>query len=182
VDALRRRGAVLLIGAASVAYLLDRLTKAWAERRLPERPIELLPGVLTLRFTTNSGGAFSLGESSPWIFVTATIVVSALIVGSAFRHRRALPAVALGLVLGGALGNLTDRIVRGPGFSGRVVDFIDLHVWPVFNVADSAIVIGAILLATSSFADGGSRRRTRAGEHDTERKPEHESQREPDAD
>jgi signal peptidase II len=65
--------------------------------------------------------------------------------------------VALGLVLGGALGNLTDRIVRGPGVSGRVVDFIDFHVWPVFNVADSAIVIGAVLLAM-----GGIRREREA--------------------
>ena len=164
-----------MVGAAASAYLLDRLTKAWAERRLPERPIDLVPGVLTLRFTTNSGGAFSLGESSPWIFVTATIVVSALIVASAFRHRRPLPAVALGLVLGGALGNLTDRIARGPGLSGRVVDFIDLHVWPVFNVADVAIVIGAILLAVSSFAEGRSQRRTRVPDE------ERESKREPDA-
>jgi signal peptidase II len=54
---------------------------------------------------------------------------------------------ALGLVLGGALGNLTDRAIRGSGFGGRVVDFIDLHVWPVFNLADSAIVVGAIVLA-----------------------------------
>jgi signal peptidase II len=59
--------------------------------------------------------------------------------------------VGLGLVLGGAVGNLTDRVIRGPGFSGEVVDFLDLQVWPVFNVADSAIVVGAALLLLSSF-------------------------------
>jgi signal peptidase II len=59
----------------------------------------------------------------------------------------------LGLVLGGALGNLTDRAIRAPGMRGRVVDFIDFHVWPVFNVADTAIVVGAILLAWAGFRE-----------------------------
>ena len=68
----------------------------------------------------------------------------------AFRVHRAAVAAGMGLVLGGGLGNLTDRIVRGDGFSGRVVDFIDLHVWPVFNVADAAIVVGAVLIVFSS--------------------------------
>ena len=76
---------------------------------------------------------------------------SGVIAATAFRHRSTLPSVALGLILGGALGNLTDRIVRGPEFSGRVVDFVDLHVWPIFNVADSAIVVGALLLAFGSL-------------------------------
>jgi signal peptidase II len=61
------------------------------------------------------------------------------------------PAVALGLVLGGAAGNLTDRLIRGSGLGGEVVDFIDFHVWPVFNAADSAIVIGAVVLVFLGF-------------------------------
>jgi signal peptidase II len=150
VDRVQRHAAVLLFIAAGVAYLLDRSSKAWVEHTLPGAPIEVIPGVLTLRFTTNSGGAFSIGGSAPWIFATATIVVSIVIVATAFRHRSPLTAVALGLILGGALGNLTDRIVRGPGLSGRVVDFVDLHVWPIFNIADSAIVVGAVLLAIAS--------------------------------
>jgi signal peptidase II len=79
--------------------------------------------------------------------------VSIAIVATAFRHTSLLTAAALGLVLGGALGNLTDRIVRGTGFTfnGRVIDFIDLHVWPVFNAADSAIVVGALLLGFTAF-------------------------------
>lgn len=154
MDRLRRRGATTLFALAGAAYLLDRVTKLWAERTLQEHPIDVVPGVLTLRFTTNSGGAFSLGQSAPWFFVTATVVVTGLIVLTAFRHTGRLTAAALGLVLGGAMGNLTDRIARGPRFSGRVVDFIDLHVWPVFNVADTAIVIGALLLAWTSFHDG----------------------------
>jgi signal peptidase II len=107
-----------------------------------------------LRYTTNSGGAFSLGSRAPWLFVAVTAAVVVVIVATAFRHRSMLQAVGLGLVLGGALGNLTDRILRGPAFRGRVVDFVDLHVWPVFNVADSAIVVGAILIALASLRTG----------------------------
>ena len=88
-----------------------------------------------------------------WLFAGATLIVSGLIVLTAFRSRNAGSALGLGLVLGGALGNLADRALRGPGLSGHVVDFIDLHWWPVFNVADSAIVIGAVLLAWTSFRD-----------------------------
>ena len=154
MDRVRRRGAAILFGTAAVVLTLDRLTKLWAERTLADAPIEVIRGVLTLRYTTNSGGAFSLGESAPWLFAAATITVSVAIVVTAFRHRDPFVAAALGLVLGGALGNLTDRALRGPGLSGRVIDFVDLHIWPVFNVADAAIVCGAVLLAWSSYRAG----------------------------
>jgi len=148
-----RRLAAWLYAAAGLTYATDRLTKLWAERSLAGRPpVTVILGVLQLNYTTNSGGAFGLGQSAPWVFAAATILVSAAIVASSFRLRNGLTAVALGLILGGAFGNLTDRAVRGQGlFSGRVVDFIDFHVWPVFNVADSAIVIGALLLAVSGI-------------------------------
>ena len=148
------RGAAWLFGTAAAVYLLDRITKLLVERHLEGRPpIELLPGV-RLVFTTNPGGAFSIGGGAPLVFVTATVLVSIVIVATAFRHTRVLPAVALGLVLGGALGNLTDRVLRGPGLRGRVIDFVDVGPWPVFNVADSAVVIGAILLAWSGLRAG----------------------------
>lgn len=150
-----RRGAAVLFAAAAAAYALDRLTKVWAENSLQGRSaVRVIPGVLDLRFTTNSGGAFSIGQRAPWLFVAATIAVAIAIVVTSFRHRGLVTAAALGLVLGGALGNLTDRIVRGPGLNGRVIDFIDFHVWPVFNAADSAIVIGAALLALTAFRHG----------------------------
>ena len=146
------RLAALLYLTAFAALGLDRLTKAWAEEALADRaPVEVIPRVLRLVYTTNSGGAFGLGQSAPWLFAGATIVVSVIIVAVSFRMTSPLVAVALGLVLGGALGNLTDRAVNGPGLTGRVTDFIDVRVWPVFNLADSAIVIGAILLAVSSL-------------------------------
>lgn len=155
MDRARRRGAIWLFTVAASVFLLDRVTKLWAERRLPGDPIDVIPGVLSFRFATNPGGAFSLGQDAPWFFATATVVVSILIVATAFRHTSVTTALALGLVLGGALGNLADRLSRGEGaFSGQVVDFIDLQIWPVFNLADAAIVVGAVMLAVGSFAGG----------------------------
>jgi signal peptidase II len=153
VSAPRGRAAALLFLMAVGAYGIDRATKVWAEVTLPGDPVDVIPGVLTLRFTENSGGAFSIGRSAPWFFVGVTTIVSLVIVATAFRHTSRAVAVSLGLVLGGALGNLTDRAIRGPDLRGNVVDFIDLHVWPVFNLADSAIVVGAILLAWVGFRD-----------------------------
>lgn len=148
----RARLAAILYAVAAGAYALDRITKAWAEASLADRPpIEVISGVLHLTYTTNSGGAFGLGQSAPWLFAAATIVVVGIIVVVSTRLTWVLTAVALGLVLGGALGNLTDRAIRGPGLTGRVIDFVDVRVWPVFNVADSAVLIGAVLLAVSSF-------------------------------
>jgi signal peptidase II len=160
VDGSRRRAARTLFLAALLAYGLDRITKIWAEASLPGDPIDVVPGVLTLRFTTNSGGAFSIGQRAPWFFVGVTAVVVAVILATSFRHTSRLVGASLGLVLGGALGNLTDRAIRAPGLRGRVVDFVDFHVWPVFNLADSAIVVGAILLAWMGFRDRERRSET----------------------
>lgn len=123
------------------------MTKLLAERHLEGRPpIDVIPGVLQFRFTTNPGGAFGLFGRATWLFVGASLVVIVIIVIASRHPPTRIAALALGLVLGGALGNLTDRLVRGPELSGEVVDFVDFQVWPVFNIADSCIVIGAALL------------------------------------
>jgi signal peptidase II len=158
MDAVRRRGGLLVLGVASAVVLVDRLTKVWAERSLAGHPREILGGLLTLRFTTNSGGAFSVGDAAPLFFAAAAIVVCAAIVATAFRQRSTVHGVALGLILGGALGNLIDRATRGPWLKGRVIDFVDPHVWPVFNVADAAIVCGAISLAIVAWREGRAAR------------------------
>lgn len=146
------RRAPLLFAVAAAALVLDQATKAWVVATLEGRPpIRVIPGVLSLNHTTNSGGAFGLGRSAPWIFAGATIIVSTVIVVASRRPMTRLTAVALGLILGGAFGNLADRALNGPGLRGEVTDFIDLQVWPVFNVADSAIVIGAVILAFASL-------------------------------
>ncbi len=147
------RLAAWLYATAAITYAADRLTKVWAERSLSGRPpLSVIPGVLRLTYTTNSGGAFGLGQSAPWLFAGATVIVAVAVVASSFRLHHVATAVALGLILGGAMGNLTDRATRGDGaLSGRVVDFIDVRVWPVFNLADASIVVGGLLLAATSL-------------------------------
>jgi signal peptidase II len=132
--------------------MLDRLTKVLAEANLQGRDaIELIPGVLQLRYTTNPGGAFGLFGRASWLFVGISVVVIVAVVVASRNLPSTATAIGLGLVLGGAVGNLTDRLIRGTGFSGEVVDFIDFRIWPVFNVADMGIVIGAAILLLSGF-------------------------------
>jgi signal peptidase II len=138
-----------LYGTAALVLALDQLTKHLVVTNLAGRPpVDLLDDVVQLRYTTNSGGAFSLLTGAPLFFgIMAIVIVGGII----YASRRAQPLsllVVLGLVLGGALGNLTDRLLRGDGLlRGEVVDFIKVGWWPVFNVADSCVVVGGILLA-----------------------------------
>ena len=154
----RARLALLLYGVGAAAYALDRTTKILAEQHLAGRPpVELIPNVLQLAYTTNSGGAFGILGGQPVLFFVASILVCVAILVASTRLASMTSAIALGLVIGGAVGNLTDRLIRGPGVSGRVIDFIDFHVWPVFNLADSAIVIGAVVLISFSMKDRDKR-------------------------
>ena len=143
---------MVLYGIAALVYAIDRVTKVLVEANLQDRPpVELIPGVLELRFTTNPGGAFGIFGDLSWLFVLISVVVVGAIVFASRNLPSTISAVGLGLVLGGAIGNLTDRLLRGPALGGEVVDFIDLHVWPVFNLADTGIVVGAALLLLSGL-------------------------------
>jgi signal peptidase II len=149
----RLRFAVWLYATALGVYLLDRVTKLIVESTLAGRPdVVLVRGVLHLNYTENAGGAFSLFGGQAWLFVGATALVVGVVLVASSRLTALPPAIALGLILGGALGNLTDRIVRGPGLSGKVIDFVDFRIWPVFNAADAAIVLGVLLMAWYSIA------------------------------
>jgi signal peptidase II len=145
----------LVVVTAAIVVLVDQLTKTWAVNRLSAGRIIDLVGSLRLNLAFNEGAAFSVGDGwnlGPWIAVLALAVVSTLVfTGPTARSR--FGAVAIGLVAGGALGNLLDRAFRaGSGFmGGRVVDWIDVQWWPVFNVADSAVCIGAVALAVYSI-------------------------------
>lgn len=123
---------------------VDQLTKQLALDRLADGPVHVIDGVLSWNLSYNSGGAFGLLQGFPEFFLVATIVVAGLILIWARSIGGTAHVLPLGLVLGGGLGNVFDRVVRDTG--GRVVDFIDLHVWPVFNIADSAIVVGVLTL------------------------------------
>jgi signal peptidase II len=145
----RSRRVLALYGTAALVLVLDQLTKHLVVTNLAGRPpVDLIGEVVQLRYTTNSGGAFSLLTGAPLFFgITAIVIVGGII----YASRRAQPLsllVVLGLVLGGALGNLIDRLLRGEGLlRGEVVDFVKVGWWPVFNMADSCVVVGGILLA-----------------------------------
>ena len=143
----------LVAAVGVVVVILDQLTKTWALRALADGPIESI-GSLQFQLLYNTGAAFSMGSGKglgPWVSLLAIVVVVGLSLGYTSRFR--LGAVAAGLIAGGAIGNLIDRAFRGDaGFlHGAVVDFIDLQWWPVFNVADASIVVGAGLLVLASL-------------------------------
>jgi signal peptidase II len=137
------RALVVLAAVAVVVYALDQISKALVVANLPEsRPIEVLGDLLTFQFVRNSGAAFSLASGSTWIFTIVATAVTIFIVVFARRIRSTGWAVLFGMLLGGTLGNLTDRYFREPGFpNGHVIDFLQIPLLPaIFNIADVAIV------------------------------------------
>jgi signal peptidase II len=160
----RPRGRIaVLLGVAVAVLVTDIVTKAVVVATLSDRaPIRLLGGVLKLRVTRNPGAAFSIGPSLTVVFAVIAVGVVVFILRTSRRIQSLAWAVTLGLLLGGATGNLTDRLLRAPGpFRGYVVDWIEIPHWPVFNVADSCIVCGgvlAVVLAVRGVSiDAGSR-------------------------
>jgi signal peptidase II len=148
-DFSRSRTYTFLLVAAAAVVALDQVTKSLALSALEDGPIDLVSGALTLRLTFNPGGAFGVLQGLPGFFLIATLVVIVLILVWAHKLDDQRWVIPLGMVLGGGVGNVIDRIFRDT--DGRVVDFIDLHWWPVFNLADASIVTGiaAILLLSS---------------------------------
>jgi len=138
----------LLVAAIVVGVVvLDQGTKIWALERLADGPIAVLGDDIGFRLSRNSGGAFSIFQGFTPLLAVLAIGLTVVLVRAVSRTRDPLMLVALALVLGGALGNLVDRLVRDPGFlRGEVVDWIGVGDFPTFNVADSAITIGAVLL------------------------------------
>ena len=143
-----RAGRPLLATAIVLGVvLLDQLSKWWAVSQLPSDPVRLIGDDIGFVLVRNTGSAFSLFQAfTPFLAIVA-IVVAVILVRTVRRTRDTLMVVGLSLVLGGALGNLIDRLFRTPGFlKGAVVDFVHVGDFPTFNVADSAITIGAILI------------------------------------
>jgi signal peptidase II len=165
----RSLGGPLAIAAAVV--VVDQLTKQWALRALDDGPIDV---VWTLRFNLafNKGMAFSQGTGlGPIIGVVALVVIVILLVSVGRSSSRVYP-LAVGLIIGGAVGNLIDRLFRDPGWlRGAVVDFIDLQWWPIFNVADMGITIGGALLLLSSVQAPRADEAHGSGGESSEREP-----------
>lgn len=138
----------MLLAVAVGVLALDIASKQIVVATLSDRMLRLLGGLLTLRESRNPGAAFSLGGPSETIVFSAIAIgVVIFIIRASRRIYSPAWAVALGLLLGGATGNLADRIFRSPGpFRGWVVDWIELPHWPVFNLADSAITCGGVLM------------------------------------
>jgi signal peptidase II len=138
---------VLLLGVAVTVLAADIVSKAVVVAALSGRPpVRLLGGLLTLRVDRNPGAAFSIGTSMTVVFTALAAGVIIFILRTSRRIHSTRWALTLGLLLGGATGNLTDRLLRSPGpLRGYVVDWIQLPHWPVFNISDSCIVCGGIL-------------------------------------
>jgi signal peptidase II len=143
---------LLALLVATAVVIVDQVTKWWAVNELADGPIVLIDDFLQLRLLFNTGASFSiLSNAGPILAIVAFGVVGLIIyiLGEASRR---VEAVALGLVLGGAVGNLLDRVLRGDGLlDGAVVDFIDFSFFATFNVADAAINVGVALLLIAAF-------------------------------
>ncbi|MDA8148339.1 MAG: signal peptidase II [Actinomycetota bacterium] len=136
----------MALSVAAAAVAVDQVTKSLAVTHLRDHPVHVF-WTLDLRLEYNSGSAFSLFQGKDVILVPVALVLIGLLVWMVIRSPTRARAAVLGLVIGGACGNLADRLFRGHG--GAVVDFIDLHWWPTFNVADACITVGCVLLALS---------------------------------
>ena len=153
-----RRGLLLLLAVVTiVVYALDQASKAAAVARLePGDPHALIGDLLQLHLIRNAGAAFSVATGVTWVLTVVALVVVAVVLRSARRLGSTAWAVTLGLLLGGALGNLTDRLLRAPGFGrGHVVDFLDYGGLFIGNVADIAIVVAAAAVALQAVRGVG---------------------------
>jgi signal peptidase II len=142
----------LWVAVAALTFLLDQGTKFWAEHTLDEGdPQQVIGDLLQFRLTHNPGAAFSMGTGYTVVLTLIALTVIVVCIRLARRLGSTGWAIGLGLLLGGALGNVTDRILRDPApFRGHVVDFIEVPHWPVFNLADTAICVAAALFVLLS--------------------------------
>jgi len=153
-----RRTVGLVFEVAFGVIVFDQLTKFWAQQVLLPRilagegPIEVLGSLLRFTYAENTGAAFSLGTGYTWVFTLIACVVVVVIIRVSRQLGSVAWAIALGGLLGGAVGNLIDRLFRAPGVGrGFVVDFIQVPYWPIFNVADSFVVCCAIAMVILSW-------------------------------
>lgn len=170
----RSRLFAVMAVTAAVVYVADQLSKVWALRSLtPNEPVDLIGSLIRLNLIRNAGAAFSIGHGATWLLTLIACGVLVFIVLTARRIGSVGWAWALGMLLGGSLGNLTDRVFRAPGPGrGHVVDFIDYFGWFIGNVADVAIVGAAVLIGFLAMRGiGVDGERSHPGRHEA---PSHE--------
>lgn len=154
-DRTPRSHILVAYAIAGFVVVADMLTKRWAAIAFGDGPQTIIPGILTFRFTENPGAAFSMFQNAgPFLGVAAVIAIG--FIGASLAKPRPLhEIVAFGLIIGGALGNLIDRIARGEGFlDGHVIDWVQLPNFPTFNVADSSISVAVAVLLIGSWRSG----------------------------
>lgn len=158
---------VLAVGIVVGVLAADQLSKVWAVHRSSGMPVSVIGDTVELHLVRNTGSAFSLFQAFTPLLAVIAGVAAFVLVRAVHRARDLLMVVGLSLVLGGALGNLSDRVFRTPGFlRGAVIDFVHVGSWPTFNVADSAITVGAILIVVWAFRADARERRARASGHE----------------
>jgi signal peptidase II len=157
----------LMVGVAVVVLVADQLTKWWAVSSLKNQlPVDVA-WTLRFRYAENTGASFSIGPGKGQFIAVVAVAVVVVILWTGRRVDTRLGAVARGLIAGGALGNVTDRVFRahsGGFLTGGVVDFIDVQWWPIFNVADCGVVVGSILLVLSLLLEPRSSAEAPVGE------------------
>lgn len=132
---------------AAAVVVLDLLTKRYAALNFKGNPVEVIPGFFGFTYVENPGGAFGFFQNGGQLIGVAAIVITAVVLLALAADRPRIETVALGFVLGGAIGNLVDRFARGPGIiDGPVIDWIELWIIPTFNIADSAVTVAVGLL------------------------------------
>ncbi|WP_298337096.1 signal peptidase II [Ferrimicrobium sp.] len=153
------RSRALTVGAVVLlVILIDQATKTWAENALRHGPIDIL-GPIKFELTFNSGFSFSIGQGHPLLITVAAVVLAIAVGGYALMTPSRLNRIAASLVTGGALSNVSDRLFRHN--HGAVIDFIRFPHWPIFNLADSAITVGVVLLLIAGVIDGRHERSQR---------------------
>jgi signal peptidase II len=136
-----------VVGAVIAIVVADQLTKAWAVSALADGPTKILGDTVKFEVSRNSGAAFSRFQGYTPVLAVLALGIAFLIARAARQATDRWLMIGLVLVLGGACGNLVDRMARSPGFlRGHVVDFIAVGWWPVFNIADSCVTVGAVVL------------------------------------
>ena len=142
----------LALGAAATVVAVDQISKRWAESSFESERVEVVPDLLWFTYVENPGSAFSMfQDAGVWLGLAAAGAVG--VIGWALRTPRpGSEVIGLGLVMGGAVGNLVDRASRGDGLlNGKVVDWIQVPNFPVFNMADAALTVGVGLVVLSAF-------------------------------
>jgi signal peptidase II len=140
------------LGVAAAVVIADLVTKRYAAVEFDGDPVEVIPGFFGFTYVENPGGAFGMFQNGGIIIGIAAVIIAVVVVVALAYQRPKLETLALGLVVGGAIGNLVDRFARGEGIiDGAVIDWIELSIIPTFNIADASVTVAVALLLINAW-------------------------------